>query len=67
MSARPESRSPVTTLKTPLGKNSDAISAKNRVDAGVVSLGLRTTVFPAAMAGANFQVAMFSGLALPLK
>ena len=38
-----------------------AISAKNRVDAGVVSLGLSTTVLPAAIAGANFQVAMFSG------
>ena len=31
------------------------------VDAGVVSLGLSTTVLPAAMAGANFQIAIIIG------
>jgi len=38
-----------------------AISAKKRVEAGVVSEGFRTMVLPAAIAGANFQTAMFSG------
>jgi len=28
---------------------------------GVVSLGLSTTVFPAAMAGTNFQIAIIIG------
>ena len=57
----PESRSPVTTLKTPSGKNSDMTSAINKVEAGVVSLGFRTTVFPAAIAGAHFHVAIIMG------
>ena len=39
-SARPVSRSPVTTLKTPGGRNSWHISANSVVEAGVVSDGL---------------------------
>ncbi len=60
-SSRPVSRSPQTTLKTPGGKNSDAISASRTVVTGVVSLGLSTIVFPAASAGANFQTAIIIG------
>ena len=37
------------------------ISAINNVLAGVVSDGLSTTVFPAAMAGAHFQTAIIIG------
>jgi hypothetical protein len=59
--ARPVSRSPHTTLSTPGGRNSAAISASSVVVAGVVSLGLSTTVLPAAMAGANFQTAIIIG------
>ncbi len=50
-SARPVSRSPQTTLNTPGGRNSAAISASSSVEAGVVSDGLSTTVLPAASAG----------------
>jgi hypothetical protein len=59
--ARPVSRSPQTTLKTPGGRNSAASSASIVVVAGVVSDGLRTTVLPAASAGAIFQIAIISG------
>ena len=59
--ARPVSRSPHTTLNTPRGKNSDAISAMRAVLTGVVSLGLRTTQLPAASAGAIFQTAIIIG------
>ena len=60
-SARPVSRSPQTTLNTPGGRNSAAISASSSVDAGVVSDGFSTTVLPAASAGAIFQTAIISG------
>ena len=60
-SARPVSRSPQMTLSTPGGRNSAASSAMRSVVAGVVSLGLRTTVLPAAIAGANFQTAIIIG------
>ena len=60
-SARPVSRSPHTTLKTPGGRNSAAISAIRSVLAGVVSDGFRTMVLPAARAGANFQTAIIIG------
>ena len=59
--ARPVSRSPHTTLKTPGGRNSWAISANSVVDAGVVSEGLSTIVLPAASAGAIFQIIIISG------
>ena len=60
-SARPVSRSPQTTLKTPAGRNSAMISAISSVETGVVSDGLSTTVLPAAMAGAHFQTAIIIG------
>jgi hypothetical protein len=59
--ARPVSRSPQTTLNTPPGRNSAAISASMTVVTGVVSLGLSTTVLPAAIAGVNFQAAIIIG------
>lgn len=59
--ARPVSRSPQMTLKTPLGRICPMISAMSTVDAGVVSDGLMTTVLPAASAGANFHTAIIIG------
>ena len=61
INARPVSRSPQTTLNTPAGRNSLIISAINNVEAGVVSDGFSTTVFPAAIAGAHFQTAIIIG------
>ena len=58
---RPVSRSPVTTLSTPGGRNSWASSASRMELAGVVSLGLSTTVLPAARAGAIFHTIIISG------
>ena len=62
-SARPVSRSPVMTLKTPGGSASASamISAIRTVETGVVSDGLRTTVLPAAIAGAYFHTAIIMG------
>ncbi len=60
-SARPVSRSPQTTLKTPGGRCSAISSARNSVDTGVVSDGFSTIVFPAARAGAHFQTAIIAG------
>ena len=60
-SARPVSRSPQTTLSTPGGRCSWQISASRVDEAGVVSLGLSTTVLPAARAGAIFQIIISSG------
>ena len=60
-SARPVSRSPHTTLNTPGGRNSAAISASITVVSGVVSAGFSTTVLPAASAGAIFQTAIIIG------
>jgi hypothetical protein len=60
-SARPVSRSPHTTLSTPVGRNSAQISASSNEEAGVVSEGLSTTVLPAASAGAIFQIPIISG------
>ncbi len=57
----PTSALPNTTLKAPFGKNGAAISASSKVLSGVVSLGLSTTVLPAASAGAIFQTAIMSG------
>ena len=59
--ARPVSRSPQMTLKTPGGKNSAAISARSVVVAGVVSDGFNTMALPAANAGANFHTAIIMG------
>ncbi|CSD77273.1 Uncharacterised protein [Vibrio cholerae] len=52
---------PLTTLITPAGIKSPIISIKNKIETGVCSAGLRTTVQPAARAGANFQAAMSNG------
>jgi len=45
------------------------ISIKNNIEAGVCSAGFKTTQFPAASAGANFQTAMrigkFHGIICP--
>jgi hypothetical protein len=59
--ARPVSRSPQITLKTPGGRCSAMISAISSEVTGVVSEGLRTMVFPAASAGANFHTAIMNG------
>lgn len=59
--ARPLSRSPQMTLKTPLGAIAPMISAISTVEAGVVSDGFSTTVLPAASAGANFHTAIIIG------
>ena len=60
-SARPVSRSPQTTLKTPGGRCSAMISAISSAVTGVVSDGLSTMVLPAAKAGANFHTAIIIG------
>ncbi len=60
-SALPLSRSPHTTLSTPGGRCSATISARSRVETGVVSEGLSTIVLPAASAGAHFQTAIIMG------
>ena len=61
-SARPVSRSPQTTLKTP-GRQEllGDLGEQRGAGAGVVSLGLRTIVLPAARAGAIFQIIISSG------
>ena len=54
--------SPVTMLTTPGGSSAwRRTSAKRSAESGVVSAGLRTTVFPAASAGAIFQESISSG------
>src|SRR5699024_7123376 len=53
---------PVTTFTTPSGKPaSDASSANRRIVREVYSLGLITTVLPAAKAGASLDVVSVSG------
>ena len=59
--SRPVDASPLTTLSTPGGRTAPAISASSTVERGVVSLGLRTMVLPAASAGAIFQIAIAKG------
>ena len=55
--------SPVTTFNTPGGSipASVIISAMRAVVTGVVSLGFKTVVFPAAIAGAYFHTAIIIG------
>jgi hypothetical protein len=48
-------------VEHPAGRCSAMIWAIHTVEAWVVSQGLRTTVLPAARAGANFQIAMRIG------
>ncbi len=58
----PTSPAPVTMLTTPGGRPASAmISARTKIDSGVVSAGLITTVLPAARAGAIFQDAISRG------
>lgn len=53
---------PVTMLATPAGRPASARSSmRTTVVSGVISLGLMTKVFPAARAGATFQLAWRSG------
>ena len=53
---------PTRTLTTPSGMPaSRAILSNSSAVSGVSSAGFRTTVFPAARAGAIFQLAMVSG------
>ena len=53
---------PVTVLTTPAGKPASANSlANSSVEAEVNSLGLMTTVHPAASAGASFHASSSSG------
>ncbi len=52
---------PQITLSTPFGKISAATRASNSDVSGVCSLGLSTTVLPAASAGAIFHAAISSG------
>ena len=60
--APPVAPSPVTMLTTPAGSpTSTQISAKASAVSGVNSAGLRTTVFPAASAGAIFHASVSSG------
>ena len=60
-SAAPTSPPPVTTLHTPGGRMSPSSAASLSELKGVSSLGLRTTVQPAASAGPSFQMAIMSG------
>jgi hypothetical protein len=60
-SLAPVSRSPQITLMTPAGRNSDMSWAIQTVETGVVSEGLRTTAFPAAIAGPHFHTAIIIG------
>ena len=60
-SAAPGSLPPAMTLSTPLGRNSEAISASLIVLSGVVGAGLRTIVLPVASAGPIFQMAIMIG------
>ena len=60
--AAPVSPKPVTIFTTPGGiPEASIISANFNAVKEVVSAGLRTTVFPAASAGAIFQAAMSKG------
>src|SRR5262245_34121849 len=59
--AAPVARSPQTTFSTPGAKCLAAISASITVVTGVVSLGLMTTVLPAATGGQNFQDVIIIG------
>src|SRR5690606_26533119 len=53
---------PCTMFKTPFGKPASVqISPKRKAVIGVTSLGFATTVFPAAIAGAIFQVNKYNG------
>jgi len=52
---------PFTTFTTPAGMISPINSIKTIIEIGVFSAGFKTTQFPAAKAGANFQTAINNG------
>ena len=53
---------PCTIFKTPFGKPAScSISPNRNAVKGVISLGFATTQFPAAIAGAIFQVKRYKG------
>ncbi len=52
---------PFTILSTPAGRISSINSIRIKIPTGVCSAGLSTTQFPAASAGASFQVAISNG------
>jgi len=61
-SAAPVEPSPVTMLTTPGGSSAwRRTSQKSSAVSGVVSAGFKTTVFPAASAGAIFHASMSRG------
>ena len=61
-SAMPMSDGPGTMFTTPGGRSACWTTSANRSAlSGVVEAGLRTTVFPAASAGAIFQASISSG------
>src|SRR5882757_5467731 len=53
---------PVTTLTTPGGSRSDILVKNSITDRHTISDGLRTTVFPAASAGAIFDAIETNGI-----
>ena len=60
--ARPNSPpKPFTIFTTPGGNKSPINSNKYKIEIGVDSAGFSTTQFPAAKAGANFQIAIRIG------
>ena len=60
--ARPNSEpNPLTIFTTPGGNKSPINSIITIIEIGVLSAGFKTTVFPAANAGANFQTAINIG------
>ena len=61
ISASPVDTGPVRTLNTLSGRPRVASSASMRLVSGVSSLGLSTTVLPAAMAGNIFHIAICRG------
>ena len=61
--AYPSSPKPLTRLNTPSGRPaSSKMSAHSCADSGVNSAGLRTTVFPVAIAGASFHDSSMNGV-----
>src|SRR5437660_1188261 len=62
LSIAPTEPSPVTRLTTPGGNPASRASSTSRMlVSGVTSLGLITTVFPVASAGASFQDRIING------
>eukprot|EP01139_Manchomonas_bermudensis_P006044 Amastigsp_a176310_44.p4 type:complete len:119 gc:universal Amastigsp_a176310_44:867-511(-) len=60
-SAPTEAPNPCTMFTTPAGKSCASLTARRRAVRGVSSLGLSTTVQPAARAGASLQLSSIRG------